>query len=517
MQTQSLFRRLAVFAGGFTIRATEAVVLSTCAAEPGSRNLNPQTSILDSLESLVDHSFLRASEVDGRVRFTMLETIREYALERLEESGEKSVTQQRHARLYLALVEEAEPELEGAGQETWLDELEREYDNLRAALAWAAENAAGVGLRLAAALGWFWNNRGRFSEGRDWLAAALSRGAACGPELDRWRAKALSWAGWLATFQEDETAALSLGRESVALWRALGEASGLAQALARHAWMVWKRDRAGARSLLKESIDLCRQIDDKPGLAYALWVDAYRALQAGDHERGRARAAESLNLARECGAAAAVARAAGVLSSVAFARGDYPTARSSLEESLALSREANDRFDTGDILSRLGNVWYVQGEYGRARVYYQEALQICRAAGARYATAGILAKLAYAASRQGLEAEARACLAETWALCRGTAFERGGIAGCLLGWAGLAEAQGQPERAARLLGTIEAIVENVEWQLTIMFPLEYERVVSAVRGQLDEATFAAAWVEGRAMAAAAADEGWERERCEHSI
>jgi tetratricopeptide (TPR) repeat protein len=176
-----------------------------------------------------------------------------------------------------------------------------------------------------------------------------------------------------------------------------------------------------------------------------------------------------------------------------------------------LSRQARDKWGVGNVVTGVGDVWYLEGDYGQARACYKEGLQICREMGNKWGLASSFTHLAYAALRQGRSKEAHAHLVEALAMCREFAYAyNSGTAACLVGWAGLTAAQGQPERAARLLGAAKAILGHVDRRLTFLCPIEYERIASAVRSQLDEATLAAVWTRGRAMAAATADESWER-------
>jgi predicted ATPase len=494
---QTLFCRLSVFAGGFTLDAAEAV-------------LDPP-SILHTLQSLVDQSLLQVFEVDRAPRFTMLETVREYAAERLEESGRAETIRQRHARCFLALAEEAEVEQWGPRVAVWVDRLEGERDNLRAALAWSMAGAGEAGLRLACALGWFWEHRGEFGEGRDWLAQALAQSAAGGPGRDQRRAKALMWAGTLALRQIDDSVAQALLSESVALWREVGDARGLAWALL---WLAWadRHDRTTAYPLLEECTALFHQLDDTLGLAASLEFDGgLVAMREGDYERARVSLEESARRARGSGWIGLLGYVTVLLGRVAFIQGDYIRARSFYQESQALSREAKKQPDILYSVWDLARVWYVEGDYDRARAGYQDSLQAFREVGNRIEVGLILAELGYVAMRQGRWGEARARLAEVPALCLVHGYWHArGIATCLVGCAWLAEVGAQPERAARLLGAAEGVQERIDLPYSTLLPIEYERRVSAVRGQLDEAALAAAWTEGRALALATADEDWER-------
>jgi len=178
---QRLFRRLAVFVGGCTLEGAASVGkdrgsgMGHSTPDPRSPASPAPTPTLDALESLVDKNLLTQTDDGEELRFRMLETIREYALDWLEESGEADAIRQQHAHFFVELAEAAEPHLYGAGQQTWVTRLEVENDNLRSALAWAIEHARAIGLRLTGALGWFWHLHGHHREGRDWLLRALAR------------------------------------------------------------------------------------------------------------------------------------------------------------------------------------------------------------------------------------------------------------------------------------------------------------------------------------------------------
>src|SRR3989440_1282050 len=227
-EEQALFRRLAVFVGGWTMEAAEAL-------GQGAGRGNPD--VLNTLASLLDHSLIHQSEQEAEEpRFLMLQTLREFALEILATTGELEATQQAHAAYYLSLAEQAEAELEGPRKVRWLERLEREYDNLRAALTWALEPGPGeegeqrreVALRLWAALGQFWMLRSHLNEGRTFLERALAVSPRAGSRL---RAKALSVAADLAIVQFDRQGAEVLAEEGLALSRQLEDQAGIASCL----------------------------------------------------------------------------------------------------------------------------------------------------------------------------------------------------------------------------------------------------------------------------------------------
>jgi predicted ATPase/DNA-binding CsgD family transcriptional regulator len=442
-----LFRRLAAFAGGWTLAAAEAVGAGEGVAPEG---------VLELLAGLVDKSLVVAEGRGGEERYRLLETVREYALERLEESGEDAALRARHAGYYLALAEAAEPELEGPRQLAWLDRLEAEHANLREASRWwEARGAAAQGVRMNAALRWFWHWRGHVGEGRERLAAWLARPAPDVP--DAVRAEALWAAGRLAYDQGDD---------------------------------------AAARAHLEGAAALARRAGDDRQLARALTNLVPVALRAGD-PAARALSEEGL----------AAARAAGdprVLASSLFALGEAlePTdplaARATLEESLALVRGLGNPFMCSAVLLALAGVARAEGARAEARRCCAEALAIRRALGDRRGVALVLHDLGALAAEEADAPQAAALFWEGLALFRDVG-DRHGVAWCLVGLASAAAAVGAPARAARLFGAAAPWLPGAAAVVHPADPAARERALDAVRARLGGAAFAAAWDAGQAM------------------
>jgi non-specific serine/threonine protein kinase len=211
--------RLAVFAGGWTLEAAEAV----CAGDG-----IVAADVLDLLGRLVDKSLVQMQERGEGARYRLLETVRQYAGERLQDSGEAQAVHQRHTGYYLALAEQAEPALHQQADLGWLARLEAEHDNLRAALAWCMDHDPQTGLRLAGSLLRFWYLRASFSEGSRWLARVLDAADARAPERTVWRLKAVLAAGMMARPRHDMPTALARLEEALALSRELGDSYRLA-------------------------------------------------------------------------------------------------------------------------------------------------------------------------------------------------------------------------------------------------------------------------------------------------
>ena len=447
-----LFRRLSVFVGGCTLEAVESVC---------NTNADLEIDVLDAVARLVDKSLLRQeAEIDGEPRLLMLETIREYGLERLAESSEEETIRWQHATFFLALAEEAEPKLRSGEQSSWYNRLETEYANLRAALRWTLERQeAEMGLRLVGVLFRFWRYRNHAREGRSWLELALSQPDAKARTIAR--AKALRGAGLLAFSQGDFPEAHRLLEESVSVGREVG-APG-------------KRDLAVALALLGQV-----------------------ALLQGNPSAARELAGESLQLLREVEEPWGVARALCYLGKATVELGDPIAARLLLEESAALFRVAGDRQLLAQSLNALGLVALRQGDYSSAHSHFEEALSVARETGAEQYLAEALTHLGTLALRVSDYQQSAALYQQSLALNRALG-NRDGIAEDLAGLAELASLLGQSERAAQLFGAVEALREASNISLPPLRRAAYERTVGVIRAHLDEAAFAAAWAQGRAM------------------
>ncbi len=348
---RTLFNRLAVFSGGWTIEAASPV----CAW-----NGLHGADVAALLTHLAEKSLtaVERSGDDAR-RYRMLESLREYASERLGDTGEAEPARQRHAHFFLDLTEKAEPELTGPRQRAWLDTLDAEHDNLRAALRWSETSPEPeLGWRLGGAMWRYWSVRGFFSEGRERLSAVLRRTH----ERSAARAKALHGAGVLATQTGDYAAARTVYEESLAIRRELGDRPGTANTLSNLGIVArWLDDLSSARELYEESLAIRRELGDKWGIA------------------------TSLNL----------------LGLLTHYQGGYPTARRLLEESLAIRRELGDRWTMANSLNNLGLVVLDQGDVAEARRLFDESMVIYREIGDRWALAFLLEAFAGLAAVEG--------------------------------------------------------------------------------------------------------------------
>jgi predicted ATPase/class 3 adenylate cyclase len=491
---QRLFRRLAVFVGGFTIDEAEVVA---------------GIDVLDGVQSLVDKSLLRQEQwADQEYRFWMLETIREYAVEQLALSGEDGAIRQLHAKYFGALAETAEPELRASGQVVWFERLAAEHDNLREAFDWSLEFDPELGLRISAALLRFWRQYGFFSEGRQRLSQALSHA----PGTTVHRAKALRASGVLALQQGDRIAARPALEESVALFRQLGDNQGLAYSLSRLGDAVYREGSYDlARFLHEESLALCRELGDKWGMADALQGLSTTAITQGQQALWRSHNVESLQIFREVADKQGVARSLNNLGIAAISEGDYQSARSLLDESLSIARETRAKPGISIALLNLGVVAVGLGDFEAADSMFSESLDLFTELGSKPGMAASMHGLGATAHHGADYARAAYLFAESLRLCAEVGDKKG-IAMCLAGLggvaagAGQAQAQIQPEvsreqanRGARLLGAAEAMMEAINAVLEPGDRLVYEHGVESARAQLSEQDFEKAWAGGRAM------------------
>jgi predicted ATPase/DNA-binding CsgD family transcriptional regulator len=432
---QGLFARLGVFAGSFTLEAAEAV----CGAG------------LETVSSLVDNSLVHP---DGE-RFGMLETIREYALEKLAESGDEEDLRRTHAAHYLAFAEAAEPELTGPHQAAYLKQLESDHDNLRAALRSSLDaGSSEAALRLASALWNFWLARGYLGEGRRWLEEALAIGGA-----GALRAKALHGAGVLAHYQGDYVQATALCTESLELCRHAGDEPGIARALSGLALVARTTgDYSTAQSTFEQALEIFRRVGDRQGVARALNRLGLAVWFAGDVERFRMLVEESLVAFRELGDVEGVGLATLHLGMVALSRDDPASARPRLEESLAICGELGDRRTIAKGAYFLGDALLGLHEHAAARTLYEESLSLSIELGDRWV------------STISLEGLART-----------------------------AAATRQPEAAAKLLGAADALRDATGATRSAYWRGLHERLVAETRPRLGDDAFQRAWEAGRTL------------------
>ena len=452
---RTLLRRLSVFAGGWTLEAAEA----TCTGgniEAGQ--------VLDLLAQLVDRSLVLVQEIPGgTVRYRLLETVRQYGRDRLQEAGETERTTTRHRDWFLLLAERAERQLQGAEQRIWLDVLELDHDNLRLALEWCRTTGDDpeYWLRLAAALYKFWEVRGYWSEGRMWLGGALARSAGVSTPS---RVRVLIGAAYLAAFQGDFARAGALTDESLELSRKLGDKRGTMSCLnilGLDACRLEKYDRAA--ELGQESLVLSQELGDWWGGVDAHVVLAFVARARGEYRQAAALLEEIVRQVRQVGDKWRLALALNNLGLVARELEDYARANDVLEETLALTEGLGDKWGVAFALSNLGIVAWYQKDYARAEDRFAKSLRL-----------------------------------------RAEVGEKRGIVISLLGLAAVAAGQGKAERAGIIFSAAETLRESIGVPLPPFIRGNFEPLVADTRAALGEDRSNELWAKGGALTLEAA-------------
>ncbi|MGE5377158.1 MAG: ATP-binding protein, partial [Bacteroidota bacterium] len=338
---RELFRQLSVFVGGFTLDALESVA-----------QLDSNRSVLHGLSRLVDKSLVIVEQRDN-VRYQLLETIRQYAGEKLQESGNARWSRDRHLAYFLMYAEKAEPHIFSTDQRAWANRLEMEHDNLRAALSWSLESDhANEGLQIAGALAWFWHNNGHLSEGSRWFEKLLTsdhgvRGAE--------RAKALRVSSMISRYMGDYVRAETLADSSIKLYREIGDNQGVGLALIDLGDSLrLKGKREEAIELLQESLSLLQSTGERWGIAYAQVILGDAWFRLGDIERAATQWEASLRLTRDLGDYSLMAWSLGGLADVARLRREYNRAIEMLKKALNTYRELGNKSQPPFTLEALG-------------------------------------------------------------------------------------------------------------------------------------------------------------------
>jgi predicted ATPase/DNA-binding CsgD family transcriptional regulator len=465
-----LLRRLAVFAGGWTLEAAEQVCTFDAGdstyyvpgVDEGSADTPPSEDssvsppdILDMLTELIDKSLVVAEEQEGATRYELLETIRQYGLERLEASEEVELLRRRHAEHYLALAEEAEPHLPAPGQGQWLERIHLEHDNLRAALNWLTEHDADLGLRLGVALLRFWDVHGYLTEGRERLSTLLVRAERRGQTA----AQVLRGLGTFARKQGDFDTACRLLEEGLAICRELDDSAGEAYHL--NSLALVRQDLGEldtARVLASEALTILRRLGDDWGAANALMNLASIVKNIGDVAAAVPLEDESLALKRRTGDLLGLGLVLNNIGVTAERLGDLETARTRYEESLAIKRQIGDRWGSSYSLLNLGTVTLAHGDHDTAAAWYDEALRLASQLGDRFI-----------------------------------------VAECLHGLGAVAGTRSAIDGAVRLFAAAEALRDSIGARLSGHRRAEDDRRIGEVRASLSEEAFAALWAEGQSM------------------
>ncbi len=453
---QALWRQLSVFAGGWTLQAAEAV----CSEVPAVSD-----SVFDRLGRLIDKSLVMADNsapaAETRAaapRYRLLETIRQYGLGKLLAAGEADLVRQRHAQYYLGQAEAKGPSYRPA-RRAWLDHMETELDNLRAALAWAQSKTdqLELGLRLAASIHDFHVHRGHWSEAQAWLEGLLMLSE--GVRDQAARANALQALGIILAYQ----GAYTNGRDQIAhalrIRQELGDRNGAAWALGGLGWLAREHDDAAtARRQLEAALAIFRELQDEDGIA---WV-------------------------------------AVTLGEVAMMEEDTVNASALVIEAQQRYSGRQSSLDIGWVLNHLAHIAQLQGDYVEAERLHQESLTIFRDHTVRLGLGWAYQGLGETALAQGAATPAAQRLAEGLAVFRDLG-DRAGVSWCLAGMAGVAVLDEEPERAVRLWGAAEALRLSIGARHAPAARARRERLMAAARDQLGDAAFDAAWAEGQAL------------------
>jgi predicted ATPase/DNA-binding CsgD family transcriptional regulator len=446
-----LFRKLSVFAGGWTLESSEAVASGESVAE---------REVLDLLSGLVEKSLVVAKGSDeGGVRYRLLEPIRQYARENLERSGRAGAVRRRHAEFFLTLAEAGDLGLWGPDQHRWLERLKPDHDNMRAALSWASERGdVELSLQLAGSLRRFWQAQGQYSEGRAWLVEALAKDD--GGSSASARAKALEALARLAGEQDDLDQKENAAQKGLELSTASGIAATLVASL-----RVMLGEVAGIR---------------------------------GDYARAEKLYEESLRAYRKAGDKRGMAEAIGRLGTVSTNRGDYKRAKELYQEGLTLSRELGGADPQGGFLINLGYVSLLEGDHERAMALNEEAVALFRNQGQRDYLPVALDNVGWAALLSGDQERAEGFLTKSLELGEELGA-KSTVSESLEGMACAAGIKGQDERAARLFGAAQTLQKATGYHQAPAQRALREPYLSAARAQLDEAAWEAAFAEGQAM------------------
>jgi predicted ATPase/DNA-binding XRE family transcriptional regulator len=483
---RALFRRFAVFAGGATLDAIAAVVAS---------EREPDLGVLNGTAKLVERDLLRHDAHDGGdPRMRVLETIREYALAVLIESGEEFSTRRRHAAYFTALAEAAGPHLRSGSQRAWLDRLEDEHDNFRAALDWSLRaGEAETALRLCSGLALFWRIRGHLTEGRRWCSQAL---ALSGEAPPRARADALHGKGMLAHWQGNYEATEALYRESLALRRALGDERGIALSLNSLGILA---DDVGdyklALTLQQESLRRWEALGEPWGIAHALCDIGNIAKTQARNAEAQSLYERSLKLFEQVGDLQGVAMVLDNLGELAMRQCAYDRAVTLFEKALPVQRALGYSQFIARLLNKLGTAKLAQGEIEQARALLEESLALQQTLGDRRGIGFSLIQLGNAA-RAGGDTELAATHYRESLRLRWSLGHKEGVAACLAALAANGGLQGQAALAARFYGAAAALRHAIGSAAPAFEQISHERGIAATRAQLGEDAFEQAWSVG---------------------
>jgi predicted ATPase len=448
-QERTLYARLAVFVGGFTLEDAEAVC-----------DLEGKLDILEGISSLVNNSLLKQEGLaDGQLRFRMLETIREYALERLSQSGEMPELQQRHAHYFVGIVlGEASMGIISRESTAWLDRLEREHDNIQAALEWCLTTPDGRGLALSvlSTLTWFWYRRGFFNEGRIWTDRIL---ATSSEEVTPVRAAALQMSSRMAMWRGDLNSAVERASKSLTVWQ---------------------------------------RLEDEQKVPMSLMETGVTLINIGKDREAHSLLKEAEALFRESGASYFHAITLVHLGNVSLGLGNSDEALGWLERAYPIFKGIGEPWGLSFALNNLGEVARVKGNFEQAYEYYKESEGLLRATGDKGDLARLVHTLGYIASHEGDDRLAEVQFRESLAMFRRLGNKRG-IAECMAGLANLNAKRGNSQVATQMLSAAEALLGESGAAWWPADRVEVDKTHALLQSALEEHEFKAAWAAGQSM------------------
>jgi predicted ATPase/DNA-binding CsgD family transcriptional regulator len=489
---RTLFRRLSVFAGGWTVEAAEATA--------GFDGMEA-ADVLKLLSRLIDKSLVQVQEQSGAARHGMLETIKQYAYERLIASDELDWVQARQMDFFLNVAEQANREIHGPQQIEWIDRLEADHDNYRVALSWCmSTQQTEAALRLLGALAWSWQLRGYYSEVRTWFNKVRAL-----PEVTDYPtayAKMLNNVAYQGWKLGDYRNARSFLEESRAIWLTLGAEGecGLAEALSWLGMVArWdKLDNQTALSFVEQGVALYRKCGDRWGLAVGLFHLGIAARDQHDYAVALSWFEQSLAMFRQLGDLVFISRVSQNMGRLVLQQGDFETARSLIEQALMTDQRLNHKSGIALGLSDLGNVYRYRGEYDRAEELYEKSLAVSREYHLKPNVNDALHFLGLVALHRNQSALAAQYFTDAYdAGC--DIDENGNATALLIGLAAVAAETNQPERAAKLFGAGQSFHVASVFEMVPLDRAEFDRHISVAREQLGEAAFEAAQAKGRAM------------------
>ena len=448
---QDVLRRLAVFSGGWTFEAAESVA--------------GEIEAMDGLSGLVNKSLVHVEEKEGESRYRYLETIRQYAMEKLLESGDAVDTRDHHLAYFVEFSGRAEEHFKTLQRLLWMNRLEVEHDNIRSALGWALESDPESALQMVCLLSTFWMSHNYLTEGCNWSQAAISRAeqaSLTGPKIDPIRARAYGVLAILSVNRGDHRTGLTAARQSVALARGLDDKSMLVQALVFAGFSsAFLGDVALAFDSLHEAEEICRKLGYRQELAEVLQALAYVTMEVHGSqaaEQLQSYMQESLALSQGSMDPEAAVRAEGLLARLAFFRGDLAEARKHADLMLDRHREMGDQLAVTGHQSDMAHAARQLGNFEEALALYRETIQHWQEIG-----------------------------------------HRGAVAHQLECFAFIAKAQEQGERAVKLMGAAEALRAAASSPRTPQERIEYERELSGLHAIMDQEAFNFLWEEGQSM------------------